>query len=201
MNTPKHQRAVIFDVGGVLVDYDRDGTLATIAAKCGVEISGDDIAALIASLDLSEGTRTISDLFDLLVSQHGFRGNLDDLHQIWSAGLAARPWVPELLTALAEKATLYILSDTNAVHWQRITNGLLPCHSFSEIFLSHEFHLTKHRLEAFRYVLARIPYAPGEILFIDDTFEHVERARQVGLIGHHFRDQNVMRTALSEHVV
>lgn len=201
LKTREHQRAIIFDVGGVLVDYDRDGTLAAIATRCGIDTSGEDIATLIASLDLSEGTRTISDLFDQLVSQHGFSDTLEDLQQVWSTGLAARPWVPELLTALAERATLYILSDTNAAHWQRIRTGLLPCERFSEIFLSHEFHLTKHRLEAFRHILARIPYAPAEILFVDDTFEHVERARQIGLVGHHFRDQDAMRTALAEHLV
>ena len=52
---------------------------------------------------------------------------------------------------------------------------------FTKAFLSHEIHLRKPDVEAFKYVLEDQGLIPERTLFLDDLPQHVAAARSVGI--------------------
>ena len=193
-------KAVIFDVGGVLLDYDRDGTFAGIASRADSKMNADRLGELIGELDLSGGHQTIEDLFNRLVAQHGFGGSLDELEVAWCQGLQRREWVGGLLSELNERATLYVLSDTNAAHWNWISRQILDLSVFEHIFLSHELKMTKRHTDVFKHVIGAVEFAPQDCLFIDDTYSNVALADSVALRAHHYQDSQAMQDAINQHL-
>ena len=168
-------KAVIFDVGGVLLDYERDSMLYTIASACRADTAPEFVSSLIAELDLSAGENTIKDFHSELQRRFACSASLEQLSQVWVEGLRPREWVAGMLQSLKEKTDLYILSDTNAEHWRYITEHILDPHMFNQIFLSHELRMTKKSPEVFNHVLAEIPHAAQMCLFIDDTSANIAR--------------------------
>jgi FMN phosphatase YigB (HAD superfamily) len=91
----------------------------------------------------------------------------------------------DLLAALAARHRLAVLSNNNAVHWERISRDMGLGEYFSATFLSHEIGLIKPDRAAFEHVVAALGCAPERILFLDDNLINVEQAREVGMIAHH----------------
>ena len=194
------RKAIIFDVGGVLLDYERAGMLEQIALLCQASVGADEIAKLIGEMDLSAGHETLEDFRTQLEVRYGFAASYDQLTRIWVQGLNARAWVAPLLQRLSEQADLHILSDTNLEHWSHIVDSILPIGLFDGVYVSHELKMTKKERHVFDHVLADIPQAASQCLFVDDTLANVEVAQRTGLRTHHYTDRHEMLGAIEGHL-
>ena len=192
-------RAVIFDVGGVLLDYERDSMLRSIADGCLAGTDPEHVSSLIGELDLSGGEMTLAHFHVELKQRYDCSLSKERLDEVWVEGLSPRSWVPAFLREVRQKAELYILSDTNAEHWQHIADHILPLDMFSQIFLSHELRMTKKTPAVFNHVLGEIPYTADACLFIDDTSANIDVANSVGLRTHHYQDQANLIRELNTH--
>ncbi len=82
---------------------------------------------------------------------------------------------------------LFLLSNTNALHIPHVTKIMGNKsferfkNSFEQFYLSHEIQLRKPNLEIFRYVLEQNKLEPQETLFIDDTRENTDAAKELGI--------------------
>jgi HAD superfamily hydrolase (TIGR01509 family) len=94
------------------------------------------------------------------------------------------PGAHELLGTLAARHRLAVLSNNNAIHWERISREMGLGDYFSASFLSHEIGLIKPDRAAFEHVVAALDCAPGKILFLDDNRLNVEQAQAVGMVAH-----------------
>ncbi len=83
-----------------------------------------------------------------------------------------------LLRELKGRHRLACLSNTNVLHWQRLSTlqTLLDA-----CFVSHETGFVKPDREAFEHALERLGAAPGEVYFFDDLPLNVNAARQMGI--------------------
>jgi putative hydrolase of the HAD superfamily len=83
-----------------------------------------------------------------------------------------------LLRELKGSHQLACLSNTNALHWRRLTRlqTLLDA-----CFVSHETGFVKPDREAFEHALERLGSAPSEVYFFDDLLPNVEAARAIGI--------------------
>jgi glucose-1-phosphatase len=94
----------------------------------------------------------------------------------WPRGLYAG--AETLLSALRGRHHLACLSNTNALHWQRLPR----LHALLDTcFLSHETGFVKPDREAFAHALARLDAAPRDVYFFDDLPPNVEAAREMGI--------------------
>ena len=98
----------------------------------------------------------------------------------------------QLIKSLAKKYNVYLLSNTNEIHYQYIENyavqefNVLSFKSiFKQVYLSHEIKLRKPNTAIFKYVLKEANLLRHETLFIDDTLEHINSAKQLGIKTHH----------------
>ena len=85
-----------------------------------------------------------------------------------------------LLAELAHHRPLYLLSNTNALHWKVIRPYPILRH-FTELFASHLIGYRKPDERAYRHVLKQVSLQPYELLFIDDLPTNVEAALAVGM--------------------
>lgn len=95
----------------------------------------------------------------------------------------------DALRTLKQKASVYLLSNTNELHWQKCldlwfnANGNNVQECFHHIFLSQEMHLEKPNSEIFRRALQEIsePITPENTVFLDDNLANVDAAKTCGI--------------------
>ena len=59
---------------------------------------------------------------------------------------------------------------------------------FKAAYFSHILHLRKPKAEGFQRIMLEQKLNPAETLFIDDSPQHIEGARQCGLQAYHLKD-------------
>jgi len=97
----------------------------------------------------------------------------------------------ELLKSLGKKYRLFLLSNSNQIHYECYMGrfekefGFRMDDLFEKLWFSHHLGMVKPDPEIFRYVLNDADLKPEETLFIDDTLVHVEAARALGINAWH----------------
>lgn len=104
-----------------------------------------------------------------------------DAFLTWDRGPV--PGAIETLERLKGKIPLACLSNNNILHWTRLQKEYDILQFFDYCFVSHEIGLVKPDRSMFEYILSKLPYKPGEILFFDDNPENVEAANRSGIPG------------------
>jgi HAD superfamily hydrolase (TIGR01509 family) len=177
--------ALLFDVGGVLVEIDFNRVTRRWA-----ELAGAD-AALVAkrfSFDApyerhERGEIEAAEYFAALRAQLGIALDDAQFEDGWNRVFkdAIAPTVA-LLEPLAARVPLYLLSNSNRTHhryWaERYAAPLAPIRRH---FLSFEMGSRKPERASFEYIAREIGVPLGKILFFDDTRANVEGAQAVGM--------------------
>lgn len=181
--------ALLFDLGGVLVDVDWGRAFAAWSARSGVPAA--ELARRFrrdAAYDAHEcGTLSDAEFFASLRGMLGLGLGDREMLEGWNAILGDPfPGVPGLLERLAARVPLYVFSNTNIAHaafWRPRYRALLA--PVREVFCSCDIRMRKPQPDAFRCVAQRIGTGPGRIAFFDDLEENVAGARAAGLAGVH----------------
>ena len=179
---------IILDLGGVLInlDYnklnDRLGILGlsnTFSKSEQIELFDKLEEGKISEIDF------ITAFNRLAKANH----NHQTIINAWNSILLDFP--PErlhLLRSLAQKYRMFLFSNTNSMHIKEVYNVLKrDCgvsdlnQYFEKVYLSNELGLRKPKPEGFKFILEDNTLNADETLFIDDSPQHVEGAKKVGL--------------------
>jgi putative hydrolase of the HAD superfamily len=176
-------KAVIFDLGNVLVQFDFERWRRALEGFCPYGVG--EIRRRIAATDLVD--RFESGLIEPLDFVAELSGILDlhmdyaDFCRLWSS-IFTDPLVPEaMLAGLAARYRLVLLSNTNAIHFEMIRENYPLLRHFHERILSYEVHAMKPRREIFQAALERCGCAPEECFYTDDIAAYVEAAHRLGI--------------------
>jgi HAD superfamily hydrolase (TIGR01509 family) len=189
LTVPNHIDALLFDLGGVLIDVDFNRAFANWSAA-----SGSNAALLQSRFRVDEQYRrheraeiSGAQYFAALRELLGI--DLDDAHfeSGWNAILGAEivsttRFLPELL----QQRPLYLFSNSNRTHhacWEREYASMLA--NFAEVFVSSDIGLRKPDAEAFLHVASAAGLEPQRIMFFDDTMENIVGAKAVGMMAVH----------------
>lgn len=195
-------KAIIFDLGGVLIDLDMHQCFENI------RLLGVDIDALNRESQedsngegatICEGV-TASGMMHRYqigkVSTEEFLGAILKLSKsgteyqqvvdAWNSCLLTIPdYKLDFIQQLrSEGYATYLLSNTNESHWTYIEENSFPepvSTYFDHCFLSQEMFLAKPNAEIYETVLSQIPFTADECLFIDDSSVNCESAERVGI--------------------
>ena len=181
--------AVLFDVGGVLVEVTGVGTLG---AWMDTDHSDEEVWHLwlhsAAVRAFETGTIGPAEFADRLVGELGLRVAPEE----FLSGFGS--WVPgpfpgarELVLSLAPHLSRATLSNSNPLHWPRIVGdmGLGSC--FDAHFVSHLTRRIKPDREAFEHAVGELGCEPAAVVFVDDNQVNVDAALSVGLRAHRSR--------------
>jgi HAD superfamily hydrolase (TIGR01509 family) len=114
----------------------------------------------------------------------------------WPAGFY--PKAKELIGRVASRYTCAILSNTNAVHWQKVDVGKHFGDNFDRYFLSYESGLLKPDQESFLQVIENYACLPQEILFFDDNPANVRAAQNEGIASIRIDGPDTLEFALTD---
>ena len=121
---------------------------------------------------------------------------IDDEKIVWAWNELLTGITPERRQAVLElsmKYRLFVLSNTNDMHWKKWeASSLLPLKGevfkdgvFEKCFLSYELHLAKPQREIFEAVLQQADIKADETLFIDDSLKNCQAAEALGIHTYH----------------
>ena len=191
----KKIKNIVFDLGGVLVDLDFKGAINGLQ-KAGFANVKEQLQTLhqggiFQKFELGEMS---ADEFRTAIRENSTVELTDEeVDNLWNAMLLEIPREKlELILDLRGKYMVYLLSNTNSIHWDYVCKnafnyrGFRVKDYFEETFLSYEMHLAKPDKAIFEKVLQDANLLPEETLFIDDSEANCKAAEEVGIHAHHY---------------
>lgn len=194
-------RNVIFDLGGVVFDWNPDHIVARVQPV--PELRAALKAALFGHADwrlFDRGTLTEPELIARLQLRLGAtRREVEAILDAVRNSLVEKPETIKLMRALQKQGTpLYCLSNMPASVYTHLRQRHNFWDAFSGIVISGEVQMMKPEPEVFVHLLATFNLRAQECVFIDDLPANIESARQVGLHAICFKDAAQCRRELDQ---
>jgi putative hydrolase of the HAD superfamily len=104
----------------------------------------------------------------------------------------------KLVGAVRQRLRVACASNSNALHWERMTSLWQLGTMFDATFLSHELGVIKPDADFFEHVVSAIGEPPGRLVFLDDNEMNVAGASAAGLTAACVRGTDEARSALVE---
>ena len=182
---PSAIKALLFDLGGVLFEFDFAHALAHWAPYSAL---APEQLRLAFSHDEDyqrheRGELSGAQYFESLRRKLRLEASDEEIAAGWNA--IFREEIAETLDAVVavrKRFPCYALSNTNKTHhaaWRAAYPRIEP--SFDRVFASSDIGLRKPERAAFAHVCREIGLAPAAVLFFDDLEENVAGARAFGL--------------------
>ncbi len=202
----RQPEAIIFDLGGVLLNLDLQKTIDAfrllgfdnVEEKMARIFKHSTEAGAAGLFQRYETGRITSAQFRDTIREHAGRYISDEeIDRAWAAMLRDLPPVNiRILEKLSASYKLYLLSNTNAIHIETLTQnpgkengfpGLVKL--FDKVYYSHILKMRKPDVEIFTYVIEDAGLNAETTLFIDDSAPNIEGAKEAGLMTvHHKRN-------------
>ena len=177
-------KTLIFDFGDVFINLDKKGAMKNALDLFDLETFEDDMIATnilyeIGSISTSEFISFYKSKFPKLTET--------DIRNTWNSIIKDFPeYRLQFIKGLAQKKEfrLILLSNTNNMHIDFIKANVPFFKDFQNCFdmfyLSQKIHLRKPNATIFEFVLKENNLKANECLFIDDTKDNTDRAKQLG---------------------
>ncbi len=180
---------IIFDFGCVLVDLDKDRcvnafkrigaeSVARYVDECRQEDLFLDLE--LGRIDTREFCNAVRRKAPECVATDGA------ICDAWNSLLAGIPQRRLLrLLELRKSHRLFLLSNTNPIHWEKAVRDFFPCNGhgvddyFEGTYLSYEMHMVKPASKIFQKMLFDARISADETLFIDDSPMNCASASQL----------------------
>jgi putative hydrolase of the HAD superfamily len=188
---------IIFDFGGVIIDIDYNRAINVFQEKglsdFKTHFTGDEQAAIFDDLD--KGKIETSDFINYIKVLFGNRLNENEIEDIWNLILIGiPPYRIKLLRELKDNYRIFLLSNTNEIHYRKYNNDLMrefgvPDISllFEKAYFSFKLGMRKPGIEIFEFVLADADLIPEETLFIDDSEANLQSPSIMGINTYHLK--------------
>ena len=192
-------KAVIFDLGRVLVNFDFRRGYRALEGLC--PYSAAEIPVRIGSTTLVKRFETglvgPRDFYAQFSELLGLTIDYSRFCEIWTS-IFTEALLPEsLLESLAARYRLVLLSNTNPIHFEMIRGAYPHLRHFHRLVLSHEVKAMKPQPEIYRAAIEAAQCRPEECFFTDDILEYVEGARLLGIDAVQFESREQIERELS----
>ena len=195
--SPSAYQNIIFDFGGVILNLDYSRTI-----KAFIDLGISDFDERYSQLNQT-------DLFDQFergeITPDEFRDGLrtvldsplsnEEIDDAWNAMLLDLPTERlKVMSRLHQEKNICLLSNTNEIHINCFEADLERVHRlknlsslFDKVYYSSRVGMRKPEPRIFELVLREQNFKASETLFIDDSPQHIEGAKKVGLNIYHLR--------------
>jgi FMN phosphatase YigB (HAD superfamily) len=187
MNKTHRPKAVVFDLGNVLLDFDYRRTVEKIRNHCRLvnDRSDLDLLKLLGGSELFQnfegGLLSPTEFFAGVQEQTGYDGTLDEFGEcfgdIFNEALGMIAWNEELR---AKKIPRYILSNTNDLSIGFIRKRFPFFNQFDGYVLSYEHRVMKPSARIYELVEEMAGLRGPDLFYIDDREENIQAAAARG---------------------
>ena len=204
----KNIKSIIFDLGGVLLNISYQNAIEEFE-KLGIENSSvfyskklqTNIFNLLETGEISENE------FVKVIKKSCKSVTPKQITYAWNSMLLDLPKNRiNLLINLKKEYQIFLLSNTNEIHINKFKNIMGDAeynkfyNLFNKIYYSHEIGMRKPNAEAFRLILDENNLKTKEVLFIDDSPQHIEGAKKLGMQIYHLKDNEEITTVFPDIV-
>jgi putative hydrolase of the HAD superfamily len=192
-------RAVIFDIGRVLVRIDVARAMKGMAS--GLSLSAEELWSAIEKdprwNDWQEGRVSARDWHLHMQRRFGGSATFEEFTEKWNMVLDPEPiHGKELFEKLSKKYRLALLSNTDSIH----VAYMEPRYDFFAYFPARVYSCvvgaSKPSPIIYREALRACRARAEEAVYIDDIEGYVDAARRLGMKGVHFRSADQLRADL-----
>lgn len=196
--TPK---AVVFDLGKVLVDFDYSKAAQALAARA--RVSAAEVTRLIDQSPLlvtyETGQLATEAFYKKVCDATGFCGDLDEFGRLFGDIFTPIDPMIELHAQLRKRGVpTYIFSNTNELAVAHIRKTFPFFANFDGYIYSFQEGALKPDEKIYPAVERRTGLAGPEILYIDDRIENIETARRRSWQTIHHHDPDGTRQAVGD---
>jgi glucose-1-phosphatase len=183
---------IIFDFGDVIINID-----IPLTAKAFAELANRPVEEIEA---ISKENKLFHKIETGLLDEPTFRNYIRATlgHPEWTDQTIDTAWnallldIPpariELIQQLSKKYRLFLLSNTSSIHitesnkiLQKATGVPYLGVLFEKMFLSYEMGVMKPNLGIYEMALAEANIKPEETVFLDDNFDNIQAAKELGI--------------------
>ena len=200
-NTDAQIKALLFDLGGVVIDISVERALRCWEPRSSLSI--DEMRGRLAADEPfrqhERGELPANRYFDHLREVFQLDASDREIEAGWNAILVGENTASlQLVESARRHLPCYAFTNTSRTH-QATWTAAFPnvVSAFDRIFSSPDLGLRKPERAAYETVTREIGVAPQSVLFFDDLAENVEGARAAGLQAVHVRDFGDIQQALS----
>ncbi len=200
-------KAIVFDIGGVLIELDPGRCIEAFQTILGFE-------RITKILDPCHQKGSYGDMEAGILTADQFRRHIlaesrpgcrpSDVDTAMAALLVGmREDTVQTVKRLAGKYPLYLLSNNNPISMARTyeifrENGLEASATFRDQFISWEMKMLKPSREIYDEAVRRIGLPAGEILFVDDNQANVDGALAAGLQARYYQPDSPLSELLAD---
>lgn len=198
---PRKLRAIIFDIGRVLIRLDIARTMDGLAAN--LALSPTEVWAAMEKdprwADWQEGRISPHDWHLHVTKRLGSSLNFDQFAEAWNLAMCPEPLLDSALFAkLSKRYRLGLLSNTDPIHVAHME----PRYDFFKFFPVRTYSCvvgaSKPSPLIFREALRASRAQAQDAVFIDDIAAYVEAAQRLGMAGIHFQSAGQLPSQLQE---
>ncbi|MDD5434209.1 MAG: HAD family phosphatase [Nitrospira sp.] len=199
-------KLIIFDLGKVIVDFSRMDIAKGLAAFSTLNQyqNPDNIISYLFETgyeifkQYEEGRITSQEFFNHTAEVLKLNMSYERFKSVWSEIFVENDGVAYLIGSLKKDFPLFLLSNTNELHFEYIKNRFPVVHKFDEWILSYKIGKMKPHPEIYSTALNRAKVTPEETIYIDDIGEYVTAAQEMGINAVEFKSVEQITTRIKE---
>ena len=200
MTTPK-VRAIIFDIGRVLIRIDASRAMKGLAT--GLSLSPDELWSAIEKdprwKDWQEGRIAARDWYLHMKQRFGGSVTFEEFTKTWNLVLDPEPIHPnEMFERLSKNYRLALLSNTDPIHVAHMESQYDFLAYFPARIYSCAVGVTKPNPLIYREALRACRVRAEEAVYIDDIAANVEAAQRLGMAGIQFESPMQLASAFQD---
>lgn len=183
-------KAVIFDLGNVLIHFDAVRAARRFSKQAQVPFEKVWRHFFTSRFEKAYTRGEISTRQFFNHAKRAFHSEIDfeTFAQLWNDIFWENRGIRPILRKLARHYPLYLISNTNELHFDYLRREFREIFKhFKRTFPSHRMGRRKPDPRIYWKVLKSIRLRPEETVFIDDMPRFVEVAKRVGMRGIRFR--------------
>ena len=181
---------IIFDFGGIIIDIDYEAVRQAFI-KIGMEdpkkyYEHEQHSKLVE--DFECGLISADEFRQELISNMNAKVDFKTFDDAWNSIIKTIPQPRvELIDALRKKYKVFLLSNTNCIHYAKYTDDFKRSYNrelidlFDKAYFSYQMKLRKPDIKIFETVLIEQNIDPKETIFIDDSKINIEAAKLTGM--------------------
>jgi glucose-1-phosphatase len=181
-------QVLVFDMGHVFIDFEWETVCNGFCTRSGKTFEQmREIMRQVAKLGYESGQIDTTGFLSELNRRLGIELSREDFTQIWTESFRENAEMAELLHKLRGQRPIYLLSNTNEVHYEWLQAHYNVARHFDELILSYKVGCSKPDPEIYQEVLRRAGRPAQDCLFIDDLEANIRAAQALGMGTIHFK--------------
>ncbi len=184
--------AIIFDFGGVLIDFKEEYYYKYLSKKFNIDydLLEKTFNKLIRKMEV--GDLKLNELLIIISKKFNIKKNQIEWTSSFRTIAKRDNKMITLVKKLRKNYKIYLLSNISKSRYLEGIKYFLKkdSYNFNKKFASCYIHLRKPDKKIYEYVLKKIQLNAGETIFIDDRLENITNANSIGMHGIEFTNYN-----------